>query len=125
MPTFPDTAKIIINTIDSVKTVLPVAVDSVRNHLTDTIVLQTDSSGMVIKNLLPAVSAWEKLYPSLIPIVIAFLAAFVALQQAKMNIIAGSRIRWIENLRIVMAEYVTSISKYMQLQLDIKFNKKS
>lgn len=45
-----------------------------------------------------------------IPILIAFIAGFVALVQVKLNVISNARIRWNENLRDTLSEYITMAS---------------
>lgn len=48
--------------------------------------------------------------PSLITIFLALVAAFIALYQAKSNIISKARVNWIENLRESISSYCVEIS---------------
>lgn len=56
------------------------------------------------------------LWTNVITIIFASIAAFIALYQAKSNIISKSRINWIENLRDSISSYCIEISRCIIIQ---------
>lgn len=66
-------------------------------------------------------SGGNNLLSNLIPIVVVFLAGFLALIQVKANVISAARIRWNEELRKSISEYLMNLS-YITFQIG-DFNK--
>ena len=48
---------------------------------------------------------WNEVYKNAITILLGLVAAFIALYQAKSNIISSARIRWIEDLKSLLSEF--------------------
>lgn len=57
-------------------------------------------------------SEWLKyLVPLIVPLIVAGLAGGFALLQVKTNIVSASRIKWIDDLRETLSEYLTELTK--------------
>ena len=82
-------------------------IDMICTLLTTICYLTTDTLCVKMSQPTPVVTetSWLGVLKNSTPVLIAMLAAFIALLQAKSNIISASRIRWIEDLRNTLSEY--------------------
>jgi hypothetical protein len=117
-----DTSK---HLLDTAMAVVPVAVDSVKNHLTavrDTSVINIYNQ---IKLPEESTTSWLDVLKNSTPIIVAIFGAIIALLQARSNILASTRVKVIDELRNLISHYVENLTELNQIKArDLHYKKR-
>jgi len=62
---------------------------------------------------------YDNLISNSITILLGLIAGMIALYQIKLNVISNSRIKWIENLRETLSDYLMEISSCNHLKINL------
>ena len=84
--------------------------DSLYNNDLNEILLRIENIETSQSTLVSLIKNKSELITNIVTILIALIASFLALYQIKLNTISSARIKWIQDLRLTVSEFITLVA---------------